>query len=116
MSSSPAPAPATAPTPAPVLCQGNQIEYKAFARHYAAGQQVATLVLLATCNFNSSGYSIAFQPTATGFQLMEQPPGGIVHFIVSYCSTSWTSFLEQVPSHVTVVDAAGEHKVHVKPW
>lgn len=80
MSSSPAPAPATAPTPAPVLCQGNQIEYKAFARHYAAGQQVATLVLLATCNFNSSGYSIAFQPTATGFQLMEQPPGGIVSF------------------------------------
>jgi hypothetical protein len=50
--------------------------------------------------------------------LVEQPPTGIFRNMVTYYVTSWTTGIEadSVPSHVTVSDPFGQHRVHVKAW
>jgi hypothetical protein len=105
------------PVPPP-LSHGMEIEYKAFARAYAGGG--ATLSLIATCYYPSSGFTIFFQgdPAPTQFQLLETPPQGIVMELVTYYMANWTTDqrLEQPPTHVKITDASGEHRVKVEHW
>jgi hypothetical protein len=108
----------TAPTPNLSLSRGAAIEYKAYARRFQPNIDAAVLILLATCYHDSSGFAISFQQTASGFELVEQPPTGIVREMVTYYVADWTSGVEaaSVPSHVTITDGFGQHRVHVKDW
>ena len=109
--------PAVAPSATPILCHGNDIGYKAFARRLTPTADIAVLILIANCYFDNSGYTISIQSTANGFELLEQPPSGIFHDLVSYCMATWTSpGLIDVPAHVMITDAFGTHKVHVENW
>jgi hypothetical protein len=51
---------------------------------------------------------------------MEQPPSGIFLNLDTFCVAAWpaesVSVESPVPSHVTIVDAQGEHRVHVEHW
>jgi hypothetical protein len=107
-----------APTLAPGLSHGNAIEYRAFARQFFPNSSAAVLFLTATCYYGSAGFSISFQPTASGFELIEHPPTGIVSELVTYYSASWNSGQQETtpPKHVTVTDAFGQHRVHVQEW
>ena len=106
-----------APAASPTLCRGGNIGYKAFARKLTPDADVAVLILVATCSFDNSGFTISFQPADNGFQLLQQPPTGIVREMVTYCTASWASVgLEVPPGHVTVTDGFGSHRVHVKEW
>jgi hypothetical protein len=112
----------TAPaTPlAPSLSHGVEIEYKAFARSFSQGDKAGVLYLVATCNYPTSGFTIFFQEDSGKFKLMEQPPTGVFLNLVTYYVASWppagVSEESALPTHVTIVDAYGEHPVHVKPW
>jgi hypothetical protein len=110
--------PTTAPSPNLSLSRGAAIEYKAFARRFQPTLDASVLVLVATCYYDTSGFSILLQPTASGYQLVEQPPTGIVLNLVTYYATSWTTGIEEdvTPTHVTITDSFGDHKVHVKEW
>ncbi|MFY9937736.1 MAG: hypothetical protein WAK33_12730 [Silvibacterium sp.] len=112
-----------APTPAPAapnLCHGLQIEYKAFARPFTESKEVGTLYLLASCSYVTSGFTIFFEEDSGNFKLMEQPPTGVFMNLVTYYAASWpTSGIpgqREMPKHVTITDAYGDHKVHVKEW
>ncbi len=52
--------------------------------------------------------------------LMERPPTGIFLNLVTYYVATWpansVSGQSAVPTHVTIVDAQGEHRVCVEPW
>jgi hypothetical protein len=108
----------TTPSPTPTLSHGSAIEYRAYARHFFPDSHAAVLLLTATCYYGSAGFSISFQPTASGFELVEHPPTGIVPQLVTYYSASWNSSQQEStpPKHVTVTDAFGQHHVHVKEW
>ena len=108
--------PATTPTPGP--SHGTAIEYKAYARHFFPNSDAAVLTLIATCYYGTAGFSIAFQPTASGFELIEHPPTGIVPDLVTYYSASWNSSQQETtpPAHVIITDAFGQHRIHVKEW
>jgi hypothetical protein len=114
MSSPPSP-------PPPELSHGVEIEYKAFARSFFQNApQAAVLCLVATCSYGSTGYTIFFERDSDKFKLMEQPPTGIIHFLQTFYAATWptqgVSFESELPTHVTIVDAQGEHSVEVKPW
>ena len=105
------------------LSHGVEIEYKAFARSFFQNApQAAALYLVATCSYGSTGFTIFFERGSDSgqFKLMEQPPTGIVNFLQTFYAASWptqgVSFESELPRHVTIVDAQGEHKVEVKPW
>jgi hypothetical protein len=107
------------PVPAsPPLSNGAGIEYKAFARTYKDGG--AVLSLIATCSYPTSGYAIYFAGVSgiNEFDLLETPPSGIVMELVTYYIGSWTNGqrLLQPPTHVTITDASGTHRVKVEPW
>lgn len=107
------------PPPAPSLSHGIEIEYKAFSRHF--GQpKVAVLYLVATCFYDISGFTIFFEEDSGKFKLLEQPPTGVFRNMVTYYVASWPqdgiSGERILPKHVTIVDAHGEHRVHVEPW
>jgi hypothetical protein len=105
------------PVPPP-LSRGMEIEYKAFARAYEGGG--ATLSLIATCYYPTSGFTIFFEgnPAPTDFELLEKPPQGVVMDLVTYYMASWTTNqrLEDPPSHVEITDASGVHRVRVEHW
>jgi hypothetical protein len=108
------------PTPAPALSHGLQIEYKAFARTFTQDKKVGVLCLMATCSYVTTGFTIFFEEDSGNFKLMEQPPAGIFLNLVTYYSASWpttgTPGERALPAHVSITDAYGEHRVHVKPW
>jgi hypothetical protein len=110
--------PTIAPSPNPALSHGAAIEYKAYARRFQPNIDAAVLTLVATCYYATSGFTISFQSTASGFELVEQPPTGIVRDMVTYYVASWTNGIEvdALPSHVMITDAFGQHRVHVKTW
>lgn len=110
--------PSLTPIPALALSRGAAIEYKAYARPFQPNLDAAVLILVATCYYDTGGFTISFQPTASGFELVEKPPAGIHTNIVTYYTTSWTNGVEaaSVPTHVTITDSFGEHRVHVKRW
>jgi hypothetical protein len=108
----------SSPTPATNLSHGTSIEYKAYARRFFPNSSAAVLFLAATCYYNEAGFSISFQPTANGFDLIEHPPTGIVPQLVTYYSASWNSSQQETtpPSHVVISDAFGQHRVKVHNW
>jgi hypothetical protein len=110
--------PSTAPSPTPALSHGSAIEYRAYARQFFPNSDAAVLFLAATCYYDSEGWTISFQPTAQGFELVEQAPTHAVPQLVTYYSASWNSGQQElaVPKHITITDAFGQHRVHVKPW
>lgn len=105
-------------TPLPIPSHGNAIEYRAYSRKFFPNSDAAVLFLAATCYYDTAGFSIAFQPTDSGFELVEHPPTGIVPQLVTYYSASWNSSQQETtpPKHVTITDAFGQHRVHVKEW
>jgi hypothetical protein len=110
----------TQPAAAPVrqLSNGNAIEYKAFVRKFFAVGE-GTLFVIASCYYITSGFTIFFEENQPGdLSLMETPPTGIVLDLVTYYVASWTSNVDadHVPTHLTITDAHGAHRVHVTPW
>jgi hypothetical protein len=107
--------------PAADLCHGLKIEYKAFARPFLKGKD-AVLYLIATCYYEHNGFTIYFEEAGPNkFRLMEQPPSGVFLNLYTYYTASWpppagVSAESLVPSHVTIVDAYGEHRVHANTW
>jgi hypothetical protein len=73
-----------------------------------------------SCVYPNNGFSIFFQEDSGKFNLMEQPPSGIFLNLDTYCvavsPAKSVSVESAVPSHVTIVDAQGEHRVYVAPW
>jgi hypothetical protein len=125
MSSTPTPfppptPPTPPPTPAPTLCHGLGIEYKAFVRSFTSDKKVGTLCLMATCSYVTSGFTIYFEEDSGKMKLMEQPPSGVFLNLVTYYSASWpakgTPGQSKIPKQVTITDAYGDHKLHVKEW
>jgi hypothetical protein len=110
--------PTTAPSPTVTPSHGSAIEYRAYARQFFPGSEAAVLFLAATCHYGSQGWTISLQETATGFELVEQPPAHAEPQIVAYYSASLNSSQQEgtVPKHVTISDSFGQHRVHVKPW
>jgi hypothetical protein len=66
--------PTTAPSPNLAPSRGSGIEYKAYTRRFQPNVDASVLILMATCYYDMSGFSILFQPTDSGFELVEQPP------------------------------------------
>lgn len=102
----------------PPLSRGSEIEYKAFARTYD-GDEAATISLIATCYYGTSGFTIFFQEAGINeFELLEKPPSGIVSQLVTYYGASWTSGqrLADPPSHVSITDASGTYRIKVEHW
>ncbi len=75
---------------------------------------------MASCYYPTSGFTIFFEEDSENFKLMEQPPTGVFMNLVTYYSASWppkgTPGERAMPSHVTITDSYGDHKVHVKKW
>jgi hypothetical protein len=111
---------ATGTTPQSGLSHGTAIEYKAFARSFTQDETVGVLYLIATCYYGTSGFTIFFEENSGKFNLMEQPPTGIFMNLVTYYVATWPTGgspgERTLPTHVDIVDAQGEHRVHVKPW
>ena len=84
----------TAPSPALPLSRGSSIEYKAYARRFQPNVNASVLILFATCFCGTSGFTISFQPTASGYELLEQAPAGIVRDLVTYYVGSYTTGIE----------------------
>jgi hypothetical protein len=105
------------------LSNGLAIEYKAFARTFFEGDAAGVLYLMATCYYPTNGFTIFFEPSEDNpakFSLMEQPPTGVFLNLVTYYAAIWrtdgVSGLQTLPKHVMIVDAQGEHRIHVHPW
>jgi hypothetical protein len=100
------------------LSHGNAIEYRAYTRRFFPDSKTVVLFLAATCYYDSAGFSISFQPTASGFQLVEFPPTGIVPQLVTYYSASWNSSQQETtpPTHVEITDAFGQRRIAVQSW
>lgn len=113
--------PAAGSAPITQPSRGIALEYKAFVRSFMKGDSAGVLFLLASCYYPTTGFTIFFQENAGKYQLMEQPPTGIVMNLYTYCAACWptkgVSFeSDNVPEHVTIVDAQGEHLVEVRRW
>jgi hypothetical protein len=113
----------TATSTASGLSHGVEIKYKAFARTFSQDQAAGVLYLMATCFYPTNGFTIFFEAIAGEpgkFNLMEQPPSGIFLNLVTYYGAIWrtdgVSGLQTLPTHVTIADAQGEHRIHVEPW
>jgi hypothetical protein len=106
------------PSAEATLSHGNAIEYRAYARRFFPDSSAAVLFLAATCYYGEAGFSISFQQTASGFDLIEHPPTGIEPQLVTYYSASWNSGQQETtpPTHVTITDAFGQHLVPVHQW
>jgi hypothetical protein len=61
--------PTLSPSTPPAVSRGSAIEYKAFARRFFSSAEGAVLFLAATCYYDSEGFQISFQATASGFSL-----------------------------------------------
>ncbi len=113
--------PRSGPAATTELSHGLAIEYKAFARSFSKGDTDGVLFLLASCYYPTNGFTIFFQESAGKYQLMEQPPTGVFLNLVTYYAACWpttgVSFeSDNLPKHVTIVDAQGEHSVEVRQW
>jgi hypothetical protein len=113
--------PASGSAPTTGLSHGIALEYKAFARSFPKGDTAGVLFLLASCYYPTSGFTIFFQENSGKYQLMEQPPTGVFLNLVTYYAACWptkgVSFeSDDLPKHVTIVDAQGEHSVEVRQW
>jgi hypothetical protein len=107
---------ATAPTQQP--SNGTAIEYKAYVRKFF-NQGAGTLFVIASCYYITSGFTLNFVETAPGhLTLMETPPTGVILNIVTYYLANWTNNVnaDQEPSHLTITDGHGTHRVPVKHW
>ncbi len=105
-------------TPQTQLSNGIAIEYKAYVRKFFA-QGGGTLFIVATCYYETGGFTISLQQTQPGhLNLLETPPSGIHTDMVTYEVASWTSNVnaDSIPGHVTIADAHGSHRVAVKAW
>lgn len=75
---------------------------------------------MASCYYPTSGFTIFFEEDSGNFKLMERPPAGIFMNLVTYYAASWpasgTPVQSEMPTHVTITDGYGEHKVHVRKW
>lgn len=106
------------PTSTPQLSQGNAIEYKAYVRKFFETGE-GTLFVVASCYYDTSGFTIFFEQNSSGqLCLMQQPPTGVFLNLVTYYVASWTSNknADANPNHLMIVDGYGEHHVHVRPW
>jgi hypothetical protein len=104
------------------LSRGTAIGYKAYTRTFedsnGGSGTAAVVLLLASCYYDSSGWTIFFEGNLQQLSLMEQNPTGIVREMVTYYAASWTtSFrMSDVPAEITVTDAFGDHVVPVEQW
>jgi hypothetical protein len=105
-------------SPLSTLSEGLEIEYKAFAR-FVQGEH-GVLYLIATCFYKVSGVRIFFVEESGKFKLMQQPPAGFFPHLVTYYVATWPLVgvpgKTVLPADVTIVDAYGEHQVHVYAW
>jgi hypothetical protein len=100
------------------LSNGIAIEYKAYVRKFFE-QGGGTLFIMATCYYETAGFTISLQQIQPGhLNLVETPPTGIHTDMVSYYVADWTSNVnaDNIPGHVTITDAHGAHRVAVKAW
>ena len=107
--------------PSTSLSHGLAIEYRAFARPFSTEGDAAVLYLMATCYYQTNGFTIFFEEDGGKFHLRERPPTGIFLNLATYYVASWpadgvSSQADTVPPHVTIVDAQTEHRVRVRPW
>jgi len=83
-------------------------------------KEFGTLYLRASCSYVTSGFTIFFEEDSGNFKLMEQPPTGVFMNLGTYYAASWpTNGIPgqgEMPKQVTITDAYGDHKVHVKEW
>src|SRR5271170_4875956 len=123
MSTTPTPFRPTGPTiPIANLGTASAMDYRSSTRPLLGlspkTRRLAPLYLLATCSYVTSGFTIFFEEDSGDFNLMEQPPTGVFMNLVTYYAASWpTSGIpgqREMPKHVTITDAYGDHKVHVK--
>ncbi len=102
------------------LSNGLAIAYKAYARAipFPGDGHTGALFLIATCYYQSSGFTIYFEENSGEWSLMEEPPTGIVHFLDTCYVASGTSGIELAspPAHVTITDGQGKHVVPVERW
>lgn len=94
----------------------SDIVYRAFSRPYAGGD-AQVVNLFASCSYPTGQWQIFFQATQNGgFQLMERVPG-IVNFLVTYYTASFTPGmgLATPVKSVEIWDAHGKHVVPVEP-
>ena len=105
-------------SPVPTLSQGQEIEYKAFAR-FVQGN-VGVLYLIATCFYRMTGVTIFFVEESGKYKLMQLPPVGHFPRLVTYYVADWppkgSPGKTALPNEVSIVDAYGEHQVPVNPW
>jgi hypothetical protein len=105
-------------SPAKPLSKGLAIEYKAFLRKFFT-PGAGTLFVIASCYYDTSGFTISFEKNAAGeLTLVEEPPSGIFLNLVTYYSATWTNNADPdaEPTHIMIVDGEGTHRVHVRPW
>lgn len=105
-------------SPAKQLSQGLAIEYKAFLRKFFSSG-AGTLFVIASCYYKTSGFTISLEKNDAGqLSLMETPPTGVFLNLVTYYTASWTNNEDPdtEPSHLSIVDGHGTHRVPVKHW
>ena len=91
------------------------IEYRAFARTFDDPKQ-PVLVLLASCHYPTSGYTLGFQGDAEGnWKLLERKPEFAAQ-VLTYYSITTSQTYEELPRSVKVTDAHGTHQVLVENW
>ena len=103
----------TETAPVTQISHGLAIEYKAFVRTFFEDQTAGVLYLMATCFYDTSGFTIFFEPNGSNpskFKLMEQPPTGVFLNLATYYGAIWrtdgVSDLQTLPTHVMIEDAA----------
>ena len=103
----------TPQTPAPALCNGNDINYKAYSFPFG---EVRALCILATCWFGRGEMNVSLvQDGARGsFKFMQNPPTATFAMNTFYAA-HWTSGPDMTPppESVTITDARGTHHVKV---
>jgi hypothetical protein len=106
-------APVTPPTPKPPLSTGQAIEYKAYARAFQPNQSAAVLYVIATCFYNTPGFTIFFNEKAgpTHLELLEKHPIDIIPQLVTYYIADFTSGqpLANPPRHITITEVTHWH-------
>ncbi|MEM7482964.1 MAG: hypothetical protein AAF481_17450 [Acidobacteriota bacterium] len=100
------------------LCTAQGLEYRAYKRPYGSGPS-NVLNLFASGYYGDAPWKMFFVPVygqPNRYRLMEVVPG-IVYFIVSYYTASYSSQVGLVDLGDTVIieDAHGEHEVKVQP-
>lgn len=101
------------------LCSGAHLGYKAFKRRVDPTSTPGAIILLASCQFGTSGWSIYFEPDGENkFELFQKEPQGIVTELVTLYSALWSEGYELAdpPATVSITDTFGTHSVPVEDW